>query len=51
MKITIALITFLAGFAMANPAVVGNLETRDECSTCGCSSAESCTVSHLILGN
>lgn len=30
---------------MANPAKVGDLEARVDCSTCGCSSAESCTVS------
>ncbi|KAI1380191.1 hypothetical protein F4677DRAFT_406123 [Hypoxylon crocopeplum] len=45
MKVSFTLVTLLAGWAMASPAVVGNLEARQDCSTCGCSSAESCTVS------
>ena len=45
MKISVAFMTLLAGFAMASPAKVGDLEARVDCSTCGCSSAESCTVS------
>lgn len=45
MKFLLPLLTLLAGFAMASPAVVGDLEAREDCSTCGCSSVESCTVS------
>ncbi|KAF8856353.1 hypothetical protein BDZ45DRAFT_804259 [Acephala macrosclerotiorum] len=43
MKVSITLLTLLAAFAMASPAAVGDLEARIDCSTCGCSSTESCT--------
>ncbi|KAI1414393.1 hypothetical protein F5Y13DRAFT_188050 [Hypoxylon sp. FL1857] len=43
MKVSFAFVTLLAGWAMATPAAVGNLEARVDCSTCGCSSSESCT--------
>ncbi|KAI0126097.1 hypothetical protein BJ170DRAFT_725898 [Xylariales sp. AK1849] len=43
MKLSITLLTLLAGWALASPAMVGDLEARVDCSTCGCSSAESCT--------
>lgn len=47
MKVYVAFLTVLATLAMASPAKDGNLEARVDCSTCGCSSAESCTVSLL----
>lgn len=51
MKFTFALISLLAGIAMATPAAVrsdqtNTLETRGfDCKKCRCSSAEACTVS------
>lgn len=45
MKLSITLIAFLAAFVVASPAAVSNpLQERIDCSKCGCSSAESCTV-------
>lgn len=45
MNFYITIVTMLASLAVATPANPGNLEARVDCSTCGCSSAESCTVS------
>ncbi len=48
MKFTIALLSLLAAVAVASPANVDSpLEARIDCSKCGCSSAESCTVSPI----
>ena len=47
MKFAVAILSLLAAVAIASPAAVNNnpLEARVDCNHCGCSSAESCTVS------
>lgn len=49
MNFSVALLSVLAGLALASPGArnandAGPLAARVDCSTCGCSSAESCTV-------
>lgn len=44
MNFFITVVTMLASLAVASPANLNDLEARVDCSTCGCSSAESCTV-------
>lgn len=45
MKASIAFLSLLVAFVIASPAPADKLEARIDCSTCRCSSAESCTVS------
>jgi hypothetical protein len=48
MKVSIAFIGLLAAFAIASTAPVDKLDARIDCSTCHCSSVESCTVSPAL---
>ncbi|KAH8894646.1 hypothetical protein GQ53DRAFT_821010 [Thozetella sp. PMI_491] len=51
MQFSLALVTLLAGWAVASPAAVNNLDARVDCSTCRCSSVESCTFDVMLPVN